>query len=197
MTSSQPNPELDPFFAYEDAFSVGLRQLRQLALASGLAEERKWKIPVYTLDGKPVLAVYRMREAFFGLSFWNGPLVADPNGLLVFPGPNSKQTKRLELTDSAQVEPLTAVLAGMIASAIQVARSGAKIEAATDFELEPELVEALDADPEFAEAFAALTPGRQRSHNMQIGQAKQHQTRLNRIEKARPKIFAGKGWNEY
>jgi uncharacterized protein YdeI (YjbR/CyaY-like superfamily) len=56
-----------------------------------------------------------------------------------------------------------------------------------------ELVEALDADPELAEAFQALTPGRRRSYLFDLNQAKQPATRVARIEKFRPRILAGKG----
>jgi len=56
-----------------------------------------------------------------------------------------------------------------------------------------ELVEALDADPELADAFRALTPGRQTSYLINLAQAKQPATRTARVEKFRPRILAGKG----
>lgn len=59
-----------------------------------------------------------------------------------------------------------------------------------------ELAEALDADPELAEAFHALTPGRQKSYLFNLNQARQSATRMARIEKFRDKIIAGKGATE-
>jgi uncharacterized protein YdeI (YjbR/CyaY-like superfamily) len=56
-----------------------------------------------------------------------------------------------------------------------------------------ELTDALDADPELAEAFAALTPGRQKSYAFNLNQAKQSATRVARIDRFREKILAGKG----
>ena len=56
-----------------------------------------------------------------------------------------------------------------------------------------ELTDALDADPELAEAFQALTPGRQKSYLFALAQAKQSATRVARIEKFRGHILAGKG----
>jgi uncharacterized protein YdeI (YjbR/CyaY-like superfamily) len=67
----------------------------------------------------------------------------------------------------------------------------------TEVDLPAELVEALDADPELAEAFAALTPGRQQSYAILLSSAKTSATRVARIEKARGKILAGKGATEY
>ena len=66
----------------------------------------------------------------------------------------------------------------------------------TEVELPPELVEALDADPDLSEAFAALTPGRQKSWALHLNDAKTSATRLARIGKGRAKILAGKGATE-
>jgi len=60
-------------------------------------------------------------------------------------------------------------------------------------EMPPEFIEALDADPELAEAFHALTPGRQKSYAINLNGAKKPETRIARIAKFRDKIIAGKG----
>lgn len=56
-----------------------------------------------------------------------------------------------------------------------------------------ELAEALDRDPELAEAFRALTPGRRRSYVINLESAKKSATRVARIAKFRDRILAGKG----
>lgn len=66
----------------------------------------------------------------------------------------------------------------------------------SDLELTAELVDAMDSDPALADAFCALTPGRQRGWNLHFTTAKQAVTRTARIDRARDKIIAGKGWNE-
>ena len=63
-----------------------------------------------------------------------------------------------------------------------------------DLELPAELVAALAADPELADAWDALTPGRRRSHVLHISGAKQSATRVARIERNREKILAGKNF---
>jgi len=65
-----------------------------------------------------------------------------------------------------------------------------------NLELPAELLDRLDGDPDLAAAFAALTPGRQRSWVLHVTGAKQTATRIARIDKAAPSIRAGKGWNE-
>lgn len=49
------------------------------------------------------------------------------------------------------------------------------------------------ADPELAEAFYRLTPGRQKSYVIHLNSAKHSATRLDRIARCRDKIIAGKG----
>ena len=70
-------------------------------------------------------------------------------------------------------------------------------KADSEIELPDELVGALDNDLELAEAFANLTPGRQKSYVINLNGAKASTTRSARIEKFRDKILAGKGANEY
>ena len=62
-----------------------------------------------------------------------------------------------------------------------------------EIDVPDELTDALDADPELAEAYHALTPGRQNSYLFNLNQAKQSATRVARIEKFRDRIIAGKG----
>ena len=60
-------------------------------------------------------------------------------------------------------------------------------------DLPDELVEVLDADPELAEAFHRLTPGRQKSFVLNLNAAKTPATRIARMARFRPMILAGKG----
>jgi uncharacterized protein YdeI (YjbR/CyaY-like superfamily) len=64
-----------------------------------------------------------------------------------------------------------------------------------EIDMPDELTEALDADPELAEAFQALTPGRQKSYMFNLNQAKPSNRRpaWRGIEKFGEKIIAGKG----
>ncbi len=56
-------------------------------------------------------------------------------------------------------------------------------------DLSMEIIEALDADPEFAKAFATLTPRRPRSHVIHVGRAKQEMRRQDRIAHARDRSW--------
>jgi uncharacterized protein YdeI (YjbR/CyaY-like superfamily) len=101
-------------------------------------------------------------------------------------------------TSNAQVEELEPVIKAYLQEAIGYAKAGIKpIKAQAEFELPEELIDALDADPEMADAFHSLTPGRQRSYAINLNGAKQSATRIARITKFRSKILAGKGATEY
>ena len=65
-----------------------------------------------------------------------------------------------------------------------------------DVAVPEELAAALDGDPAFAAAFAALTPGRRRSWLIHFSGGKQPATRTSRIEKAKPRILDGKGMHD-
>ena len=54
----------------------------------------------------------------------------------------------------------------------------------------------LDDDPALAEAFHALTPGRQKGYLLHFAGAKQAATRAARVEKHAPRILKGLGLND-
>jgi uncharacterized protein YdeI (YjbR/CyaY-like superfamily) len=67
-------------------------------------------------------------------------------------------------------------------------------EGTPDYPLE--LQTYIQAHPDFALAFEALTPGRRRGYLLHFSGAAQSTTRLRRIETSRPKVMAGKGMQE-
>lgn len=171
-----------------------LRAFRALVLAAGLREEIKWGCPAYCLDGKNVLMVTAYNE-FACISFFKGALLVDEAGLLEVPGPNSQAARLLKVTSMAELEARRDAAVRFVEQAIALERSGAKVEFVRAPEPVPaELQAALDAEPALAAAFAALTPGRQRSHILHVGGAKQEASRRSRAEKCAEKIRVGKGF---
>jgi uncharacterized protein YdeI (YjbR/CyaY-like superfamily) len=59
-----------------------------------------------------------------------------------------------------------------------------------------EFLTRLDDDPELAEAFHALTPGRQKGYLLHFTGAKQSATRAARVEKHAPRILRGLGLDD-
>jgi uncharacterized protein YdeI (YjbR/CyaY-like superfamily) len=171
--------------------------LREIMLQSGLEEEAKWGQPTYTLKGKNVAMIYSLKDSC-GISFFKGVLLQDDAKILVPAGSNSNVARHLKITSAAQVSELEPHIHAYIAEAIELEKSGAKVPKPTEREPMPETLDnRLENDPQLQKAWELLTPGRQRSYILHVGSAKQEQTQLNRIEKCIPKIYAGKGFNEY
>jgi uncharacterized protein YdeI (YjbR/CyaY-like superfamily) len=172
---------------------AGLEGLRRICLDVGLSETAKWGHPCYMHAGRNI-AVMGAFRGDFRLNFVHAALLKDPEGVLEPQGPNSARPSMLRFTDNAEVAALEPVIRAYLKEAMGYAEAGIVPEKeAADIELPDELVEALDDDPELAEAFHALTPGRQRSYVFALNTAKQSATRVARIAKFRDRIIAGKG----
>jgi uncharacterized protein YdeI (YjbR/CyaY-like superfamily) len=130
----------------------------------------------------------------FRLTFINAARLCDPEGVVERLGPNTRHPDRLRFTANETPARLEPVTRACLAAAMSCAEQGLlPPKEPRDADLPAELVEALDADPVLAEAFATLTPGRQKSCALHLSDAKTSATRLSRIEKGRTGIIAGKG----
>ncbi|KAA5804986.1 hypothetical protein F1654_03040 [Alkalicaulis satelles] len=171
----------------------GLDALRSVCREAGLTETVKWGHPCYIHAGRNIAIIGAFRGDF-RLSFFNAALMKDPEGVLEKQGQNTRHNDMIRFRDNAQVEQMQPVIRSYLAEAMGYAEAGVKPPKEDHaLELPDELAEALDHDPELAEAFHQLTPGRQKSYVINIGSAKASATRFARIEKFRPKILAGKG----
>jgi len=177
-------------------WAQGLRDLRRICLGAGLQETVKWAHPCYMHAGRNI-AVMGAFRGDFRLSFFNAALMRDPDGVLERQGPNTRHPDMIRFTDNARPAAMADILSAYLAQAMAHAEQGLKPpkdDRAPD--LPEELVEALDADPDLAEAFHALTPGRQKSYVINLNGAKKAETRIARIVKFRDHILAGKGATE-
>jgi uncharacterized protein YdeI (YjbR/CyaY-like superfamily) len=172
---------------------AGLLSLRRICLEAGLGEHAKWGHPCYMHAGRNVAIIGAFRGDF-RLSLFHAALLKDPEGVLEKQGPNTQHADCLRFTDNGAPDAMEPVIRAYLAEAMAYAEQGIlPPKMSSDLDLPEELIEALDADPDLAEAFHALTPGRQKSHVLQIVGAKAVATRNARILKARPLILAGKG----
>lgn len=171
----------------------GLSKLRDICLGEGLSETVKWGHPCYMHADRNIVIMGAFREDF-RLTFFNGSLMKDPDGLLVKRGANTQQADIIRFTAHSQVVDLEPSIRAYLKEAMGYAQAGIKpVKDSREPDIPDELAEALDADPELAEAFHRLTPGRRKSYVLNLNSAKQSATRVNRIAKFRDKIIAGKG----
>ncbi|WP_102223818.1 YdeI/OmpD-associated family protein [Acidimangrovimonas sediminis] len=190
------DPRVEAFFAKEAPWKAELAALRRILCDCPLHETFKWRGPCYVAHGGNVATLWRMKDRC-GLGFFKGVLLEDPGGLLVPPGDNSRSVRVANFTSVAAIDAATGALRALLDAAIRVEAEGRRVAMPKDDLAYPgELTAALDADPALAEAFAALTPGRQRGWVLHVAGAKQAKTRESRIAAAAPRILAGKGMHD-
>jgi uncharacterized protein YdeI (YjbR/CyaY-like superfamily) len=190
-----PNPKVDAFVRRAGAWRAEIEKLRTILRACGLDEELKWGKPCYAHGGRNV-AIIQPFKAHCALLFFKGALLEDTHGMLRRQGAHTRSALRLEFTSAAEIRK--AAVTSYVRQAIALETTGARVEvpAAREAELPAELTQALAKNRPFAKAFDALTPGRRRGWILHVVGAKRPETRIARIEKARPLILAGRGPND-
>ena len=187
---------IQDFYDRQTRWRDELLFLRNILLTEGLTEEFKWRGPCYTHLGGNVALAQGFNDGCV-LSFFKGVMLDDPEGHLEFAGEHSRIVKLLRFQSLEEISQAIDIARGFIRQAMAFEVKGLKVEVApAEFQVPPDIAEVLAADAVLSAAWAALTPGRQRSWVLNFSQAIQSVTRLARLEKARDKILAGKGMND-
>lgn len=191
------NPDVTRLLAKEQRWSAEFAALRKLCLASGLNEGVKWGKASYDLDGRNVVLIHGFKD-YCALLFMKGALLEDPHGILVQQTRNVQAARQIRFASLAEIRRQAGAVKACIAQAIAVERSGARVrmKGVADFEVPDEFQERLDEDPALAEAFRALTPGRQKGYLLHFNGAKQSGTRAARVDKHIPRIRKGLGLDD-
>jgi uncharacterized protein YdeI (YjbR/CyaY-like superfamily) len=181
----------------EQRWSGEYAALRRLCLASGLNEELKWGQACYDLNGGKVVLIHGFKE-YCALLFMKGALLRDPKGILVQQTKNVQAARQIRFCSVADINKQATTVKAYIKEAIAVEKSGAKVpmKSAAQFDVPLEFQTRLDDDPALAEAFHALTPGRQKGYLLHFAAAKQSATRTARVEKHSPRILNGLGLDD-
>ncbi len=188
------NPLVSKVHGREKRWSAEFAALRQLCLASGLNEELKWGQACYDLAGGNVVLIHGFKD-YCALLFMKGVLLKDSKNILIQQTKNVQAGRQIRFASLAEINKQKATLKAYINEAIAVEKSGAKVpmKSAAQFETPLEFQQRLDDDPALAEAFHALTPGRQKGYLLYFAGAKQSATRTMRVEKHVPRILKGLG----
>tara|TARA_R110002049_G_scaffold902_3_gene6561 strand:- start:3645 stop:4235 length:591 start_codon:yes stop_codon:yes gene_type:complete len=192
------NPELDFFYNKDGKWQDAYKQLRMIVLDCGLSEELKWRKPCYTYKHTNIVLIHGFKE-FCALLFHKGALLKDTNGILVQQTENVQAARQIRFTNVEEIAGMEATLKAYIFEAIEVEKSGLKIDfkKTKEYKVPKEFEDILKEIPELKTAFESLTPGRQRGYLLHFSQPKQSTTRISRIEKCMEQILNGKGLNDY
>jgi len=191
------NPLISKVHGKEKRWSTEFAALRQLCLASGLNEELKWGQACYDLDGRNVVLIHGFKD-YCALLFMKGALLKDPKGILIQQTKNVQAARQIRFASLADINKQKAAVKAYLREAIAVEKSGVKVEmkSAAQFDVPEEFLKPLDDDPKLAEAFHALTPGRQKGYLLHFAGPKQSATRAARVEKHVPRILKGLGLDD-
>lgn len=173
-----------------------LMLLREIILSTGLKEEIKWGGPIYTLEGKNILAIGGFKK-FFTIWFHNGAFLKDPEKKLI--NATEGKTRGLRQWRFASMKDIKpALVKKYIKEAIENEKAGLKIkpEKKPLPDVPAELEAAFKKDKALKDAFALLTPGKKREYLDHLHDAKTSETRTRRVLKAIPNIKAGIGLND-
>jgi uncharacterized protein YdeI (YjbR/CyaY-like superfamily) len=187
---------IDMDMAYRDRWQAEIAAMRAILAELPLREERKWGKPCFTQDGKNIVIAHGFKD-YFALGFFQGALLRDPKQLLVQLG-QVQAGRVMKFKSAKEITAKASTIRAYVREAMAVEAAGLRVEPkkTSDYPVPEELKAAFRQDPRLKQAFAALTPGRQRGYLYHFAGAKQAATRTARIEKARPAIFAGRGFLE-
>jgi uncharacterized protein YdeI (YjbR/CyaY-like superfamily) len=191
------NPLVTKVHAGEKRWSSEFSALRQLCLASGLNEELKWGQACYDLDGGKVVLIHGFKD-YCALLFMKGALLEDPKGILIQQTKNVQAARQIRFASLADITRQKATIKSYLKRAIALEKSGARVpmKSAAEFAVPAEFLARLEAEPKLAEAFHALTPGRQKGYLLHFAGAKQSATRTARVAKHAPRILKGLGLDD-
>ena len=191
------NPKVDVYLSEAKKWHKEIVLLRKIILDCQLTEEFKWSKPCYTLQKSNLIAIVPLKEKC-ALLFFKGALLNDTNGILIKPGENSQAGRWMKFSSVEDIVKIEAVLKTYIYAAIEVEKSGLKVNFKKNTELiyPVEFQNELKENPDVKPAFDALTPGRQRAYIMYFSAPKQPKTRESRIKKYMQQILNGKGLND-
>jgi len=191
------NPEVDIFLRDAKKWQKEFEKLRMIILDCGLTEELKWGVPCYTFQKNNIVLIHGFKE-YCAILFVKGSLLKDTHEILIRQTENVQAGRQIRFTNVQEIEEIETILKTYVYEAIEVEKSGLKVNFKKDTELifPEEFQNKLDEIPDLKTAFYALTPGRQRAYNFYFSEPKQSKTRESRVEKCMQKILDGKGLND-
>lgn len=193
MTDSQ---KVDSYIENQTQWKEKLQQLREVFQNTELKEEVKWGRPMYTLNGKLIVAMAYFKN-HIAIWFHQGVYLKDRHNKLI----NAQEgiTKALRQWRFEKDDLIDSKLVlEYVEEAIANAKAGKELKKTTKKEVViPEILKkAFEKDKNLKESYQKLTPGRQREYAEHIGLAKREATQKSRLENCSKLIKQGVGLND-
>ena len=177
------NSNVDAYLSKAKSWQEEAAALRLILMECGLTETFKWRAPCYMFGDANIIILHLFKD-YCALGFFKGALLLDEQQILSKPGENSQSVRMAKFTNVKDIKKRKTILKAYIYEAIEVEKSGLKVELkkTPEYSIPEEFQNKLDTIPALNTAFAALTPGRQRAYIYYFSQPKQSKTRESRIE---------------
>jgi uncharacterized protein YdeI (YjbR/CyaY-like superfamily) len=188
---------VDWYFNNAKKWKKESERLRRIILDCPLAEELRWGKPCYAFEKNNIVLIHGFKD-YCALLFFKGALLKDDKGILVQQTENVQSARQVRFANLREIVEKEAVLKDYIREAIEVEKSGLKVnyKNTSEFKIPEEFQNKLDEIPALKTAFAALTPGRQRGYLLHFSAARQSKTREARVGKCLQRILKGKGLDD-
>jgi len=187
---------VDDYIEHAEHWQEELRKLRGVLLSAGLEETIKWGQPCYVHNGKNVVGIGGFKS-YFGLWFFQGALLSDPDGVLVNAQEGkTKALRQWRFTSGREIR--VRAIKAYVKEAVGLVERGKAIKAARGgaIEIPKELRDVFARRKKVKAAFDALSPGCRREYAGYVAEAKRAETRASRVEKIVPMILRKNGLND-
>src|SRR4051812_19212304 len=133
------NPKVDFYFNKAKKWQDEIEKLRTIVLDCGLTEELKWGVPTYSFQKSNIVLIHVFIE-YCALLFFKGALLKDVKGILIQQTKNVQAARQIRFTSVQEITKMKATLKAYIYEAIEVEKSGLKVEfkKAEEFEIPEE-----------------------------------------------------------
>src|SRR5271156_5622629 len=121
------NPKVDFYFSKAKKWQQEIEKLRMIVLDCGLNEELKWGCPCYSFQKSNIVLIHVFKE-YCALLFFKGALLKDAHGILVQQTENTQSARQVRFTNVREITKLEPILKAYVLEAIEVEKSGLKVE---------------------------------------------------------------------
>lgn len=170
--------------------------LREILLSTGMKEEVKWGVPVYSYEGKNVAGIAAFKS-YVGLWFYQGALLKGAKKKLVNAQEGkTKALRQWRFTSMKEIDEK--LIRTYLKEAIQNVKAGKEIKPDRNkpIAIPKELSSHLKKTPSALKAFNLLSKGKQREYAEHIEEAAKPETKSRRIKKILPMIVNGDGLHD-
>lgn len=196
MAAMKKFRSVEHFFDSAEYWKPEIERLREIVLSTGLEEQLKWSFPCYT-RGKANVVGIGCFKSYFGLWFFQGSYLSDPNEVLFNCSEGkTKAMRQWRMTTKKEIK--VRVIKDYIKRATELADKGISLkpDRAKPIIVPPELARTLEGNIKARERFEALTKGKKREFTEYIASAKRAETKQKRLEKIIPMILEGIGLHD-